>query len=176
MTVLSTKELYGLFLDSEWWRRLTREKKRSVGNRCELCGGVAALQSHHVFYRPNWFDTQMEDLLVLCRKCHKKTHGIDGEDEVIDLNVEPPKVEPVRMSLHDLNQLRAKRKITRLEFKRLRSELLGIPLPSKPLFKKSKPKWRKRSKRKRRGRSPCKPWHYVGGRRHRWVNRGNSSN
>lgn len=74
MTVLSTKELYGLFLDSEWWRRLTWEKKRSVGNRCELCGGVNELQSHHVFYRPNWFDTQLKDLLVLCCKCHEKQH------------------------------------------------------------------------------------------------------
>lgn len=174
MTVLSTKELYGLFLDSEWWRRLTREKKRSVGNRCELCGGVDGLQSHHVFYRPNWFDTQLKDLLVLCRTCHQRQHGVD--DEVIDLNVEPPSAEPARLSLYEVNQLRAHRKISRWEFKRLRSEILGTPLQSKPLFKKSKPKWRKRTKPKRRGRSPCKPWHYVGSRRHRWVQRGNSSN
>lgn len=175
MTILSTRELYGLFLDSEWWRRLTWEKKRSVGNRCELCGGVDELQSHHVFYRPNWFDTQLKDLLVLCRACHQRQHGVD-DGEVIDLNVEPPSTEPAKLSLYEVNQLRAHRKISRREFKRLRSELLGVPVSSSPIFKKSKPKWRKRTKPKRRGRSLCKPWYYVGSRRHRWVQRGNSSN
>jgi len=27
-----------------------------------------------IFYRESWFDTRLEDLIVLCNKCHKKIH------------------------------------------------------------------------------------------------------
>lgn len=75
MTFLSTRELYALFLDSDFWINLSRTKRRSVG-RCENCGTRNKLESHHVFYRDSWFDTQLSDLKVLCRSCHEAQHGI----------------------------------------------------------------------------------------------------
>lgn len=75
MIWLTTKELYALFLESQWWIELSRTKRRSVG-RCERCGSKHLLQSHHKVYRDNWFDTRFEDLEVLCRGCHEREHRI----------------------------------------------------------------------------------------------------
>lgn len=75
MTVLTTRELYGLFLDSDWWIHLSRLKRRKVGC-CEKCRAKRKLQSHHVCYRENWFDTKLSDLQVLCRDCHESHHKI----------------------------------------------------------------------------------------------------
>lgn len=75
MTRLTTKELYGMFLTSDWWIRLSRTKRRMIG-KCEQCGKDRTLESHHVRYPENWFDTQLSDLRVLCRDCHEREHGI----------------------------------------------------------------------------------------------------
>jgi 5-methylcytosine-specific restriction endonuclease McrA len=71
---LPTKELYAIFLESQWWRDLSSFKRRSVG-KCERCGSKKHLQSHHKVYRQNWFDTEPGDLEVLCRNCHNAEHG-----------------------------------------------------------------------------------------------------
>lgn len=75
MTILSTAQLYAIFLESDWWRDLSK-LKRSQSPRCSRCPATTKLQSHHRFYRPHWFDTQLEDLEVLCLDCHEKEHGI----------------------------------------------------------------------------------------------------
>lgn len=74
MTYLSTRELYQMFLTSDWWHELSRMKRESVG-RCESCKSPDNLQAHHSFYRENWFDTILTDLQVLCRRCHCAHHG-----------------------------------------------------------------------------------------------------
>lgn len=73
MTTLSSKERYALFLESDFWKELSRRKRLIVG-RCERCGCRNNLQSHHRFYRENWFDTILSDLEVLCRRCHENHH------------------------------------------------------------------------------------------------------
>lgn len=72
---MTPKELYAQFLQSKFWINLSRQKRKMVG-RCERCGSRKCLQSHHRFYREDWNLTQLEDLEVLCRKCHSKHHGI----------------------------------------------------------------------------------------------------
>lgn len=67
---------YQKFLRTPFWRKLTAKKKRMVGGKCEVCGIRRGLQSHHVRYPDNWFDTELSDLKVLCDGCHKKAHGI----------------------------------------------------------------------------------------------------
>lgn len=74
MTWKTTKELYAEFLGSDFWVCLSRQKRKQVG-KCERCGSKHRLQSHHVRYPENWFDTRLEDLEVLCRKCHARHHG-----------------------------------------------------------------------------------------------------
>lgn len=42
--------------------------------KCERCPATKSLQSHHLFYRDDWFQTQIEDLEVLCDLCHEEEH------------------------------------------------------------------------------------------------------
>lgn len=75
MTTLSTKERYARFLESEFWKELSR-RKRCIITRCERCGSHRDLQCHHTFYREDWYDTILSDLEVLCRPCHEKHHKV----------------------------------------------------------------------------------------------------
>lgn len=65
---------YLVFLKTDFWLELSQEKKRSVGNRCELCFSPDDLQCHHKFYRRSWFETKLSDLVVCCAGCHQKIH------------------------------------------------------------------------------------------------------
>lgn len=98
MTFLQRRELYEMFLQSEWWADLSR-RKRSQVKTCERCGSPKRLQSHHRFYRDNWFDTQLSDLEVLCRPCHRTEHGIiPATESPITLPDEVGKTAPKRLS------------------------------------------------------------------------------
>lgn len=81
---------YQDFLKTPFWKKLTARKKRLVGGKCEACGIRRQLQSHHVRYPQNWFDTELSDLKVLCDGCHKSAHGISTPrgfwDEDLDLD------------------------------------------------------------------------------------------
>ncbi len=71
---MTPRERYQEFLRTPFWKDLSQRKIASVG-KCEECGFHLHLQAHHRFYRKNWFDTQLEDLQVLCRTCHRIEHG-----------------------------------------------------------------------------------------------------
>ncbi len=61
-----------VYLKSEHWKNLRKAKKR-VCPVCEICGAKRKLDVHHKNYR-NIYDVLLEDLQVLCRRCHKKHH------------------------------------------------------------------------------------------------------
>jgi len=64
---------YKSYARSMHWFLLSHNKKKSVG-KCERCGTTEKLQSHHLRYK-NLYDVKMEDLMVLCQRCHiKKFH------------------------------------------------------------------------------------------------------
>jgi hypothetical protein len=65
---------YRAFLESGFWKNLSIKKKFSVGNKCEYCRSTENLNCHHKVYNKNWYKTSMDDLIVLCFKCHKSTH------------------------------------------------------------------------------------------------------
>lgn len=69
------KKAYRIFLQTPFWADLSARVKRKAG-RCKRCKGKVLLQAHHKFYREDWFQTQEADLVVLCRKCHAKEHGL----------------------------------------------------------------------------------------------------
>lgn len=76
---MTGKQAYREFLKSRFWLELSAKKRAMVG-RCERCKCRSFLQSHHVRYPENWYDTTLEDLEVLCRKCHRKEHRIARSD------------------------------------------------------------------------------------------------
>lgn len=72
---VNRKQQYWQFLKSDFWLKLSAEK-RALNPACEWCGSVEALQAHHKFYRESWYNTELPDLETLCRRCHKKEHGV----------------------------------------------------------------------------------------------------
>lgn len=192
---MTRRELYELFLDCQWWRDLSFERRKRSKFRCDRCGKREQCQSHHKFYRDHWFDTQLEDLECVCRECHAKEHGIvEASPQFANvpefvLKAQPPQPDNVE-ALRDLYDLRSRRKISRQEFLKRRLELGGSALgntdqrrwkkhkinPSRVSHPVRKKKRKKRYLRiparfqdNRRGMIWCTP-------RHHWVNRGTSSN
>ena len=60
------------YLKSPHWSEL-RNKKMQESRCCEICGSNHRLDVHHLNYR-NLFDVVIEDLQVLCRRCHASIH------------------------------------------------------------------------------------------------------
>jgi hypothetical protein len=68
------------FLKSEKWETLRLTCIAMDAGICAVCGDYnPSNDAHHLFYRQGWNNTKLEDLLTLCRQCHKKVHDI-GED------------------------------------------------------------------------------------------------
>lgn len=65
---------YREFLETDFWQSLSLAA-RARDKRCVKCKSKDRLQAHHKRYPDNWFDTTLEDLETLCRKCHAKKHG-----------------------------------------------------------------------------------------------------
>lgn len=76
MTFATTKELYAMFLESDFWKALSFACRSAAKFKCTRCRKKAQCQAHHTFYRENWFDTLLSDLECVCRECHEKEHGI----------------------------------------------------------------------------------------------------
>jgi hypothetical protein len=76
--VTNGQRQYRKFLQSDFWKRLSKEKKDLVG-KCEECGESNDLESHHLVYRDDWYKTLPEDLQVLCCECHRKIHGVPNK-------------------------------------------------------------------------------------------------
>lgn len=72
---MNARQKYRQFLKSDFWIKLSKRKK-NLDKKCSECGSVENLQAHHKFYRKDWFDTRIDDLVVLCRQCHESEHGI----------------------------------------------------------------------------------------------------
>lgn len=62
------------YLKSEHWGNLRIEKLASVNARCKKCN-LRDLSNdvHHLRYR-KLYDVTLDDLVVLCRKCHERAH------------------------------------------------------------------------------------------------------
>src|SRR5687767_10783881 len=63
--------LYTLYLRSPAWQAKRKLVLARSGGRCERCGCVAKwLDVHHLSYT-HLGDEPLEDLMALCRPCHK---------------------------------------------------------------------------------------------------------
>jgi hypothetical protein len=64
------------YLLTREWRAKKNRKIIQAGNRCQLCGrNDRPLNVHHNTYE-RLGDDLLEDLMVLCRGCHDRHHGI----------------------------------------------------------------------------------------------------
>jgi len=72
----SYKERYHEYMESDQWKHLREQKLFEAGGRCQLCNEARPpLNVHHRTY-DRVFNEILPDLVVLCRKCHKKFHDL----------------------------------------------------------------------------------------------------
>ena len=84
-----TKEEYEKLLQSDYWKGYSYSLIKERNFTCEDCGRSFPnmrnmLQVHHLVYRDaNPWSYKPEELIVLCKECHQKRHGIYSDEEVI---------------------------------------------------------------------------------------------
>lgn len=71
------KELYHEYLQSKLWKEIREVAYLLHGKICKDCQCEVNLQIHHLKY-PLVFGEEdiLDDLIVLCKQCHNKRHGI----------------------------------------------------------------------------------------------------
>lgn len=72
------KEYYNRLLEDKRWKEFRLKVMSERGNKCECCGGTHILQIHHTFYvggKMPW-EYDIDDMRVLCKKCHQRIHNI----------------------------------------------------------------------------------------------------
>ena len=69
---------YG-YLQSDEWKALRAQALKRDGYRCQMCGSGTNLQAHHVSYEHLHTDEELDDVVTLCKECHKKVHAKDLE-------------------------------------------------------------------------------------------------
>lgn len=67
---------YSDFLQTKYWDVVRRQKMKRANFKCELCNSNGkSLNVHHKTYDNHGMEHRyLEDLIVLCRKCHAKFH------------------------------------------------------------------------------------------------------
>lgn len=76
-TKVNGTERYKQFLLSEYWITVRDCVIHRDGNKCKGCGNDKYLQVHHLSYDNHMNEhNHTEDLITLCKDCHKKAHLI----------------------------------------------------------------------------------------------------
>lgn len=65
---------YLSYLQSKPWKQLRGRVIERDGGKCVGCGCASGLSVHHKFYRKDFEDSKIEDLVTLCRDCHRAKH------------------------------------------------------------------------------------------------------
>ena len=68
------RERYYEYLKSDGWEKI-RTNMISIQPNCQKCNSKYELQVHHKTYK-NIFKENLEDLEILCKKCHRAKHDI----------------------------------------------------------------------------------------------------
>lgn len=68
---------YEVYLQSDHWQRLRRQKIEEAGGRCQACNASEELQAHHRSYADRGAE-KPADLIVLCDGCHGVFHAARG--------------------------------------------------------------------------------------------------
>lgn len=92
---------YQKYLKSSKWKKKRQELFDLKGEACEQCGFEYYLHVHHLNYE-NFGDEKLEDLQILCHRCHLSKH-----DEYFDKFI---KEEPVVKIKKNYNRKNKKQK------------------------------------------------------------------
>lgn len=78
MSSIATKHSYRFgYLKSEHWQNLRLQKLARSKGTCAVCSvNKWGNDVHHIYYPKSLYDTQLDDLRVLCRRCHKLVHEL----------------------------------------------------------------------------------------------------
>ena len=63
-----------LRLDPEAYRSLHQSVLERDRWRCQFCGSLIELEVHHMEFRSRLGDDVEQNLITLCRSCHRKVH------------------------------------------------------------------------------------------------------
>lgn len=81
---------YNDYLQSDRWKRLREQAIVRARGKCEFCGEKAQAV-HHVKYPKNLSNDSLDNLVVVCKKCHETSHGKREIQNVNIENVQPDK-------------------------------------------------------------------------------------
>lgn len=71
---------YKDFLQTPYWKAISMKAKYKSGFKCQLCNSKDFLNVHHRSYEHHGEEiTHLEDLIVLCNKCHSTFHNMKEE-------------------------------------------------------------------------------------------------
>lgn len=110
-----TREEYESLLQSDYWKGYSYSLIKERNFTCEDCGRSFPnqrnmLNVHHLVYREvNPWSCSPEEVVVLCRECHQKRHGI-YEETTEGFPVAPPVSQPNSLNL-EMARERFERKI-----------------------------------------------------------------
>lgn len=62
-----------VYLFSDHWKSLRLQAFKEGGRHCHRCPATTHLDVHHLRYR-RLYDVTVQDLQILCRKCHEREH------------------------------------------------------------------------------------------------------
>jgi 5-methylcytosine-specific restriction endonuclease McrA len=69
------KSNYSLSLNSEQWKEV-RQRVIARDRKCVDCGSILYLEVHHLSYSHKGDElNNLNDLILLCSKCHQKRHN-----------------------------------------------------------------------------------------------------
>ena len=72
------RKTYRRYLKTKHWQQLRQEVIRRANGRCEKCGYEPWKRGvHHLTYS-NVGNEKLDDLIVVCPRCHMELHGITG--------------------------------------------------------------------------------------------------
>ncbi len=74
-----SRSKYDAYMASEAWQKKRKRALARAGYECACCGSSDDLQVHHKTY-VRLGKERDNDLLVLCKPCHRKAHGIEGAE------------------------------------------------------------------------------------------------
>ena len=69
------QEEYRRYLKTNHWKKTRAIALQRGHYKCHDCGSKSNLQVHHLTYVRRGHEKQ-SDLVVVCKKCHEKRHGI----------------------------------------------------------------------------------------------------
>lgn len=77
---------YKAYLLSDEWKTIKSKILARYNNKCVFCGSDKKLQVHHLSYKHIYDEgNHLEDLVLVCDKCHKIAHNIPSDASYISL-------------------------------------------------------------------------------------------